>query len=238
VIEDRVAGFLAGYCLGDAAARGADDLGRSALAMLASTCRLLSAEVPDPRPLRPEEAPEMVLAVAVPVATAISWRRRGPELTLVDAGWLDHLVGAALGDEVGSVDLAVARSVTRNVARRLLGDPDPGLDSLDGTWPPQPDEVVMLHRALLDDLPLTVDATPGSVLRTSADAFELARSHPGVPAALAAAAGVRPAVAALATGLLGATHGAGALPVTALAISSTASRLAHDIARRGDEAHG
>ncbi len=90
-----------------------------------------------------------------------------------------------------------------------------------------------MHHALLHDGSLTVDATPGTVLRTTADAFDVARTHPGLPEALAAAGGLRPAVAALAIGLLGATHGAIALPHTAFDFRTAAARLAHDLLRGG-----
>ncbi|WP_028047598.1 hypothetical protein [Cellulomonas sp. URHE0023] len=242
MIENRIAGFLAGYCLGDSAARGADDLGRSARAMLASAERLSSsAETREPWHLAPDDAPEVLLAMALPIAAAIAWRPHTPsflyprpELTPVNAGWLDYMVNAAVDPSVGSQDLGVIRAVVRNLARRLLEDPDPGLDSLIG-WPPHPDVVETMHRALVYGGPLTVDSTPGTVLRTTTDAFDLTRTNPDVPSALASAAGARPAVAALAIGLLGATHGASALPTANLDIATTTSRLARDLVHRGAE---
>ncbi len=227
IVVDRLAGLLVGFCHGEEVAGGLTSPGRASRAMFDAVEHLRRGDRHLERPwLGAEEPRDLALAMAVPVAAKILPRALD-DFDLVNAGWLDHLVGMVVDHAVDARDLGIARSVVHNIATRLLGSLVDGFDPRTSAFPPQPPAVVEIHHALMHSLVLDVDAAPGSVLRTTVDAFDLVRRHPSPEDACNAAASTRPTVAALALGLLGATHGLAVLPPPASDAELMAIGLAH-----------
>lgn len=229
MIADRVAGLLRGLCLGDEAARGSTDLGVVSRTVLASARRLCTDPVDgDPLRLGGEDAPDLVLAMAAPVAVMIVPRRdRG--LTLVNAGWLDYLISRTVVEGVAPDDLDAAGVVVHSLALRLIDAVDPRPMRSPDSWSTRPNAVDELRSALRAGHGFQADATRGTILRTAADAFEIARTCGTVPEVLRAVRGVRPACAALAVGLIGAQQGASALPASTSNAALAADAVAKDL---------
>ena len=226
MIADRVAGLLRGLCLGDEAARGSTDLGAVSRAVLASARRLCTDAV-DGEALRRggDDEPDLVLAMAAPVAVMIAPRQH-QTFDLVNAGWLDHLIGRTVGDGVAPVDIDATGCVVHSLALRLLDVREPEALRSPDSWLTRPNPVDDLRSALRSGQRFSVDATASVVLRTAADAFGLVRTCPTVDEALGAVRGMPPTAAALAIGMLGARHGASALPPSASDATHEADGLA------------
>lgn len=150
-LTSRVRGFAVGFCLGDALSSSPDGgdgvfvggtLSRvflnAALALdwaLLTDRKLLDRRADDMSQDRRADAGlgagDAVLARSLPLALALV--ARYPQtllaLSLVNAGWLGLLVDRCNRPRASASDVAVARVLVRNAARRLNAEPTSGFDT-------------------------------------------------------------------------------------------------------------
>lgn len=248
----RTRGFVVGFCIGDALGSPSEEnegprvvsrLSRvflnEAMALewaILGGVDLLDRRAEDaPRNRRAERGlavADLVLARSLPMALALTTRypRTLPNLSLVNGGWLNLLVDRRNGPKADAPEVAVARVLVRNAARRLNGEPVHGLDTPEALTQLQPElgygpGLVGTQVARLNDesrrgerLDISSYGAPGEPVRTAAGALALLAALESQESAehVRLADGQQPVVAALAFALFGASHGVDALPLRAL----------------------